>query len=229
MDVEHEAADRHRRIAAVVNHVVPVLVTQLGDVHPERDQHVERVAWRHGALGQRVAQADSLFLGIALAQQFRLEQIEITELLVGRERRMVGDIVGSPDEVVERQNQRAVPRMNDPRRDRKILVAVGLSRSQVARAGHQKLATFVWFGGMHRRAAHAMGSRPHIGEYAAKTNAIWAYRPCPSGLQTGRNRPAAGLTGIACAYWPWFFRTWSQAGEILGRFCCRQARMVKSP
>jgi hypothetical protein len=31
--------------------------------------------------------------------------------------------------------------MNDPRRDRKILVAVGFSGSQVARAGHQELAT----------------------------------------------------------------------------------------
>src|SRR5436305_9665178 len=27
--------------------------------------------------------------------------------------------------------------------------------------------------------AHAMGSRPHIGEYAAKTNAIWAHWPIP--------------------------------------------------
>jgi hypothetical protein len=46
--------------------------------------------------------------------------------------------------------------MNDPRRDRKILVAVGLSGSQVARARHLELATFVWFGGMRRCPAHAM-------------------------------------------------------------------------
>jgi hypothetical protein len=37
-------------------------------------------------------------------------------------------------------------RMNDPRRDWKILVAVGLSGSQFARAGHQELATFIWHG-----------------------------------------------------------------------------------
>jgi hypothetical protein len=40
--------------------------------------------------------------------------------------------------------------MNDPRRDRKILVAVGLSGSQVARAGHQELATSIEIGGMRR-------------------------------------------------------------------------------
>jgi hypothetical protein len=37
-----------------------------------------------------------------------------------------------------------VARMNDPRRDRKVLVAVSLAGSQFARACHQELATFVW-------------------------------------------------------------------------------------
>ena len=76
VDVEHEAADRHRRIAAIVDHLVPVLVAKLGDVHPEGDQHIERVARRHRALGQRVAQTDGLRLAVALAEQFRFEQIE---------------------------------------------------------------------------------------------------------------------------------------------------------
>jgi hypothetical protein len=40
---------------------------------------------------------------------------------------MIGDIVGRSDEIVERENERPVPRMNDPGRDRKILVAVGLA------------------------------------------------------------------------------------------------------
>jgi hypothetical protein len=35
-------------------------------------------------------------------------------------------------------------RMNDPRRDRKIFVAVGLAGSQFARGGHRKLAAFFW-------------------------------------------------------------------------------------
>src|SRR6266576_532642 len=59
----------------------------------------------------------------------------------------------------------------------------------------KKLATFVWLGGMHRRLAHAMGSRPHIGEYAAKTNAIWADQPYPPRLQSGQNRPDATVNG----------------------------------
>jgi hypothetical protein len=33
--------------------------------------------------------------------------------------------------------------VNDPRRDGKILVAVGFAGSQVARGGHQERATFV--------------------------------------------------------------------------------------
>jgi hypothetical protein len=36
-----------------------------------------------------------------------------------------------------------VTRVNDPRRDRKVLVAVSLAGSQFARGGHQELATFV--------------------------------------------------------------------------------------
>ena len=143
MDVEHEAADRHRRVAAIVDHVVPVLVAQLGHVHAECNQHVERVARWHRALGKRAAQIDRFLLGIAPAEQFLLEQVEIAQLLLRRQVCVVGDVVGGADEVVEGQNQRAVTRMNDPRRDGKILVAVGLSGSQVARAGHQELATFI--------------------------------------------------------------------------------------
>ena len=102
VDVEHEAPDRHRRIAAIMNDVVPILVTQLGDVHPERDQHVERMARRHRALGQRAAQIDRFLLRVALAQQLRFEQVEIAKLFVRAERRVVGDVVGGPDEIVER-------------------------------------------------------------------------------------------------------------------------------
>ena len=57
---------------------------------------------------------------------------------------MIGDIVGGSDEIVERKDQRPVPRVNDPRRDRKILVAVSLAGPQFARTGHQELATFIW-------------------------------------------------------------------------------------
>ena len=192
VNVEHEAADRHRRVAAIVDHVVPVLVTQLGDVHPERDQHVERVARRHRARGERVAQADRLLLGVALAEQLRFEQVEQPKLFVRRQRRVIGDVVGRPDEIVEAENQRPVTRMNDPRRDRKILVTVGLSGSQFARAGHQKAGYIGPNGGTRRYQAHATDREPHIGEYAAKTNAIWGHRPMPP-------RPANDAGNGPCA------------------------------
>ena len=106
MDVEHEAADRHRRIAAIVDDFVPVLVAQLGHVHPERDQHVERMARRHRPFGERMAESDGLFLAVALAEQLGLEQVEIAQLLVRRQRRMIGDVVGGADEIVEGKDQR---------------------------------------------------------------------------------------------------------------------------
>src|ERR1019366_8817471 len=88
-------------------------------------------------------QVDGLRLAVALAQQFGLEQIEISELVARPERCMIGDIVGGPDKIVECEDQRPVPRMNDPRRDRKVLVAVSLAGSQFARGGHQERATLV--------------------------------------------------------------------------------------
>jgi hypothetical protein len=143
MDVEHEPADRHRRVTAIMNHFVPVLVTKLRHVHPEGDQDVEGVARRHWTFRQRAPQVDGLGLGFALAQQLGFEQIEQSKLVRSRERRMIGDVVGGPDEIVERKDQRAVARMNDPRRDRKVLVAVSLAGSQFARACHREPATIV--------------------------------------------------------------------------------------
>src|SRR5262245_29757040 len=49
---------------------------------------------------------------------------------------MIGDVVGGADEIVEGKDQRAVPRMDDPRGDRKILVTVRLARPEVAGAAH---------------------------------------------------------------------------------------------
>ena len=145
-----------------MDHFVPVFITKLGDIHPERGQNIERVARRHRTLRQRAAQIDGLGLAVAPAQQFGFEQIEIVELLALTERCMIGDIVGGSDEIVERQDQRPVTRMNDPGRDRKILVAVCLAGSQFARGGHQELATLVWA----REVLHPLSSthadRPQI-------------------------------------------------------------------
>ena len=97
-----------------MNHFVPVFITKFGHIHPERDQHVERVARRHRTFRQRAPQVDRLGLAVALPQQFSFKQIEKLKLVVLAERCMIGDVVGGPDEIVEREDQRPVARMNDP-------------------------------------------------------------------------------------------------------------------
>jgi hypothetical protein len=54
--------------------------------------------------------------------------------------------------------------MDDPRGDRKILVTVRLARPEVAGAAHCTTSSLAL------RAGRA--ERPHIGEYAGKTNAF---------------------------------------------------------
>ena len=73
---------------------------------------------------------------------------------------MIGDIVGGADEIIEGKDQRPVARMDDPRRHRKVLVAVRLAGSQFGCGGHRELATDRFLGVLH------------IGEDAAKTNAV---------------------------------------------------------
>ena len=68
MDVEHETPDRHRRIAAIMNEIVPILVAQLGHVHAERGEQILRVARRKSALGERVAQPHGFGIVIASAE-----------------------------------------------------------------------------------------------------------------------------------------------------------------
>ncbi len=136
MHVEHETSDRHRRIAAVMDDLVPVLVAQLGDVHAEGDQQVKSMARGHAARGERPAQADSDILRLAGPGEFGLEQIQQPQLLVARQARMVGDVVGGAHEIVEGEDQRPMLGADDPGRDRKVLVPVCLAGSQIARGGH---------------------------------------------------------------------------------------------
>ena len=151
------------------------------------------MARRHRTLRQRAPQIDRLGLAVALAQQFGFEQIEKPELFALTERGMIGDIVGGPDEIVERENQRPVTRMDDPRRDRKVLVAVSLAGSQFARAGHQELATFAGNSGFARR------------------------RHCPR-MRTGSRTPYRGIRcqNQCCLRFPGKSPTASELGRITG-------------
>jgi hypothetical protein len=53
---------------------------------------------------------------------------------------MIGNIVGDPDKVVERKNDRPVPRADQPRSDGKILVTMAFAGAELRAAGHRKLA-----------------------------------------------------------------------------------------
>ncbi len=130
MHVEHEAADRHRRIAAIVDQVVPIAVAELGDVEPERGEQILGVARRQLALVELRPQRDADRIVVAAAEQGRLQPVEQRELLRRRQRGMVGDVVGGAHEIVEREDRRAVARMDEPRGHRKILVPMALARSR---------------------------------------------------------------------------------------------------
>ena len=66
--VEHKAADRHGRIAAVIHEVVEVAVAQLGHVHAEGVQQVLCVLRAQTSLSQLLAQRDALRLGTRFCQ-----------------------------------------------------------------------------------------------------------------------------------------------------------------
>ncbi len=132
--VADETADRHRRQRAIADQIVPVLIAQLGDVELERGDEILRVLGREIALGKRRAQPrrDRIF-GTA-AEEARFEAIEQRELFRRRQRRVVGDVVGGADEIIERQNHRAMARMNQERRHREILVPMPLAGAQFVSA-----------------------------------------------------------------------------------------------
>jgi hypothetical protein len=137
VDVEDEAADRHRRVAAVMREFVPVLVARLVRVHPERVEEFQRVARRQPALGERAAQRGGFRIVGTLAGQRVGEAVEERDLLLRRQAGIVGDVVAGPDEVVEVEDRAAVARMDQVRGDRKILVAVPLAGARLGGGGHR--------------------------------------------------------------------------------------------
>ena len=125
--VEHEAADRHRRIAAISDQILPVAIAALGDVHAKRREQILSVAWRKRALGERVAQRGRVRLGLVFAQQPLFELVEQRELVRFGERGMVRDVVGGAHEAVERENQSAVTASDQAGSHREVLVPMGLA------------------------------------------------------------------------------------------------------
>ena len=83
---------------------------------------------RQIALGQRRAQPHRGGIFVVGAGEAGIEAIEQASFSGRRQRGMIGDVVGGAHEIVERQDRRAVARMNKPRRNREILIPVSLAR-----------------------------------------------------------------------------------------------------
>ena len=122
-----------------MHEVVPVAVAQLGRVELEGGEEVLGVTRRQAALGERCAQAHGDLVVVVAADQARFEPIEHRQLVGRGERRMIGDIVGGADEIIERQDHLAVARMNQKRGDRKILVPVSLAGPPIAGVAHARI------------------------------------------------------------------------------------------
>src|SRR4029079_4017068 len=70
-------------------------------------------------------------IAIAAAKQAFLHPVEMGDLVVRRKLRMVGDVVGDTDELVERQNRAAMLGRNHPGGHREILIPRALSGPQL--------------------------------------------------------------------------------------------------
>ena len=89
------------------------------------------------ALGERRAKPHrDRIVGVGAVEP-RFEAIEQTKFFGRRERCVIGNVVGGAHEIVERQDRRAIARMNEKGRNREILIPVALARPQCARFVHR--------------------------------------------------------------------------------------------
>ena len=119
-----------------MDQVGPIGRAVLGDVEPEGRDQVLGVARGQPPFGQHGAQRARDRLVVASAEEALFQPVEVVELLGRRERRMVGDVVGGADEVIEGHHGRPVARRDEVGRHGEILVRVGLARRDVAGCGH---------------------------------------------------------------------------------------------
>ncbi len=140
MHVQHVAADRAGGIAAVVHQFGPVGIAALDSVAAEGLQEIEAMHGRQSALVQHPAQGQRLGIDVALARQGGAHGFEQAELVVGRQRRMVRDVVGDAGEAVEGQDRRPVLGLQDEGRDREVLVLVPLAGAERGGLAHPLLS-----------------------------------------------------------------------------------------
>ena len=113
MHIEHKTSDWHGRKLAVGHQLIPVRVAPLRGVEAEGLEQIQRVPIVHIALGERTPQGRRPGLAGAAGEVF-LELIEPRDFLFRGQRRVVGDIVGGADKIVEGQNGAAMLGADQP-------------------------------------------------------------------------------------------------------------------
>ena len=107
-----------------MHQVIPIAVAALGGVQPEGGQEVLRMPGGQAAFLEDAAQHGRNAVSVIFSEQPSLKAIEQRQFLVLCERGVVGDVVGRPHELIKGEDWSAMPRADQARGDRKILVAV---------------------------------------------------------------------------------------------------------
>src|SRR5262245_17741241 len=97
---------------------------------------------RERARRKLYAQRDADRVGVAAAEQSRFQPIHQRQFFLRRQGRMIGYVIRSAHKFVEGKDRGAMTRMNEPRRDGEVLVAVSLARSGFGGGDHPD--TFAW-------------------------------------------------------------------------------------
>ena len=114
-----------------MHQLVPVGVARLGHVLAEGADKIAHVPRRKPTLGQRAAQFDRGGDIVGFAGQRGLDGGKAGELVGGRGRGMVGDIVGHPRERIEIDHRLSPPSSDEQGGDWEILVAATLAGRQI--------------------------------------------------------------------------------------------------
>jgi len=127
MHIQHETADRIRRIAAVIHQIVPVGVAALCYIAAKRLEKVETMLRGQISFEQYIPKRLRFGRSLALAEQ-RTPHLGEQRQLFGRRRfGMIGDIVRGARETVEGKNRRPKPFADQKGGDGKVLVRVALA------------------------------------------------------------------------------------------------------
>ena len=143
MHVENEASDRGRGIAAIVHQIVPVLVAVLGYIPTKRGQKIEPMLRAQLFLREDRAKRQCVRRAVRRAHQGRRQFVEPAELFLCQHARMVRDVVRGARKAIEGENCRAVPRRDDPRSHREILVRVALAGLDLGERRHGEFAACI--------------------------------------------------------------------------------------